>query len=148
MKLKKVRKYIRSRKKKNNSGIARGLLWENAPDVKNKIGLLIEKLSLDWVIKERIFALRSSGTKSKAVARIWGLSKVWQKVLNTDPHYIIEVVSERYDKLKDEERNKVLLHELVHIPHNFSGALVPHYRRGKRKFNDILGKLINKYYGK
>ena len=70
---------------------------------------------------------------------------VWQKALKTTPSYIIEVLSEKYDKLNYDERNKILIHELAHIPKTFTGSLVPHYRKGKRNFNDRVKTLVAQY---
>jgi len=53
--------------------------------------------------------------------------------------------SEKYDKLSEKDRDKVLLHEIVHIPRNFSGSLVPHYRKGKRNFHNQVDVLVKKY---
>ena len=128
------------RKKRNTK-----VLWEEAPDIALRLNALAEKLQIDWINIEDVFTLRSTGSKSRAIARIWGLSKVWQMVLKESSKYIIEVISERFDKLTEKEKNKVILHEIAHIPKNFSGALVPHYRKGKRKFNDLVGNLVNKY---
>lgn len=53
----------------------------------------------------------------RTVARIHGLGKIWQETLNSPPAYIIiEVISERYDRLTEEEKDKTLTHELLHIP--------------------------------
>ncbi len=104
--------------------------WQPAPDVGKRIKYLSTKLELDWLKKDKIYAFRSEGSKAKAYARIWGLPRVWQKALQEDASYIIEVLSEKYDKLSEKDRDKVLLHEIVHIPRNFSGSLVPHYRKG------------------
>ena len=46
--------------------------------------------------------------------------------LRVEPGYIIEVISGYFDKLSQSDQDKVLLHEIRHIPKNFSGALVPH----------------------
>jgi predicted metallopeptidase len=140
-----VQKFIRykilGRRKKGSSPI----IWEEAPDIALRLKDLTNNLEITWITVGDIFALRSSGSKSRAIARIWGLSKVWQMVLKERPKYIIEVISERFDRLPEREKNKVLLHEIAHIPKNFSGALVPHYRKGKNKFSDLVDSLVTKY---
>ena len=89
---------------------------------------------------------RSINSKARAYARTWGLPRLWQRTLNVEPAYIVEVISEHFDKLSERDQDKVLLHELTHIPHNFSGALVPHTRHKKGSFHDKLDILIEKYF--
>ena len=122
-----------------------GVEWTAAPDVKKKLYRLANLLELGWIKTSRIFCVRSIGTKTRAIARIWGLGRVWQLALRQKPAYIIEVISERYDRLGEEEKDKVLLHEISHIPKNFSGALLPHIRRGKRSFHDKVKILVAQY---
>jgi len=133
-----VQRFIKSSK---NSGVD----WKVAPDVKKKLHRLTTLLEIDWVTPSRIFCVRSSGTKTRAIARIWGLGRVWQLALVQKPAYIIEVISEKYNRLREEDKDKVLLHELSHIPKNFSGALLPHIRHGKRSFHDKLKILVAQY---
>lgn len=68
--------------------------------------------------------------------------------LKEEAAYIIETISEKFDRLPDFEKDKVLLHELTHIPRNFSGALMPHVRRGKHSFNDKVRRVIALYLAK
>jgi predicted metallopeptidase len=119
--------------------------WVSAPDIGKKIKNLVISLRLDWIKRSRIFCFRSKNSKARAYARIWGLSRIWQQALGIKPAYIIEVISEKFDKLSDKEKDKVLLHELAHVPKNFSGSLVPHYRRGKRNFKDRVQTLVAQY---
>jgi predicted metallopeptidase len=124
----------------------RGVNWELAADIKKRVITLAKELDLEWVNLEDIHCFRSKNSKSRAYARIWGLSKIWQKALKQRPSYIIEVLSEKFDKLSKIEQDKVLLHELTHIPKNFSGSLLPHIRkRGKRNFHDRVRLLVRKY---
>ncbi|MFC1710035.1 putative metallopeptidase [Patescibacteria group bacterium] len=117
----------------------------SAPDVKRQIGYLVKELELDWIKRTKIYCFRSTKSKSRAYARIWGLPYVWQKALKTTPSYIIEVLSEKFDDLDKDEKNKVLIHELAHIPKTFTGSLVPHYRKGKRNFHDKVKTLVAQY---
>lgn len=124
----------------------KNVAWHKAPDIKKRVNYLIEVLKFTWVEPKRIYCFRSFNSKSKAFARIWGLSKVWQKALKKKPSYIIEVLSEKFDRLPRKEQEKVLIHELAHIPKNFSGSLLPHLRtRGKRNFQQKVKNLFHQY---
>ena len=120
--------------------------WVEAPDIKRRVKALLKSLEMGWVKIDRVFFFRSSGSKSRAYARTWGLPKIWQDALGVAPGYIIEVISKYFDNLPEREQDKILLHELTHIPKNFSGALIPHIRRGKRNFHRQVDSLIEKYF--
>lgn len=120
--------------------------WELDPQIEARTNKLIKALDLEWLSYGRIFFYRSQNSKARAYARTWGLPKLWQRTLNVEPAYIVEVISEHFDKLSEIEQDKVLLHELTHIPKNFSGALVPHTRHKKGSFHDKLEILIEQYH--
>ncbi len=103
-----------------------------APDLKSDLFRIIENLGLSYIKGDNLITFRSHGSKSRAIARIWSLPRIWQLALKTEAYYCIEVISERYDKLSSTEKEKVLIHELLHVPKNFSGSLLPHRQRGKR----------------
>ena len=101
--------------------------YELAKDIGSKIKDIIDKLQMTHVDGSRVACIRSKGSKSKRViARCHGLSRIMQLALNQKPHYAIEVVSERFDKLSKEDQTKVLIHELMHIPHSFGGGFRAH----------------------
>ena len=135
-----MRKFIKFSKKGKT-----GLSLKSAPDIKSRIRQLIGGLQLDFLKSSRIFTYRSFNSTSRAYARTWGFPKIWQMSLKENPAYIIEVISERFDKLSDKDQDKVLIHELAHMPKNFSGSLLPHIRRGKRNFHDRVETLFAKY---
>ena len=139
-KLKKMRKYIKSNKKKSSN--SNKITWSFDFDVQKNVISILKKLNFPNFDNSRIFCLRSENANTRAIARIYGLSRIWQQVLKQKPAYIIEVVSEKFDRLSENEKNKVLLHEIAHIPKNFSGSLVPHIRKGKRSFYLKLKTLI------
>lgn len=120
--------------------------WSKAPDIKRRINFLIDELNLDWIEKSNIYSFRSKNSKTRSYARIWGLTRIWQQALNQEPGYIIEVISERFDQLDKREKDKILIHELTHIPQTFSGSLTPHFRKGKRKFEDKVRVLVAQYF--
>lgn len=106
--------------------------WQKAPDINKEIRLLVKKLNFAHIDPERIVAFRSLGSKSRARARIWSFPKVWQLALNLPAYYVIEVLSQHFDHLSGDDQRKIIIHELMHIPSNFSGALLPHRGRGRR----------------
>ena len=105
----------------------------------------MDVVDIEWVVTSRVYCFRSTGTTSRAIARIWGFNRVWQLALDEQPAYCLEVVSERFDKLDRKKKDEVLLHELAHIPKNFSGALVPHTRKRKGSFHDKLEGFLVAY---
>lgn len=119
--------------------------YDKAPDIEARALKLIEDLQLDYLLGDRLFFYRSTGSKARAYARTWGLPALWQNALEIEPAYVIEVISGYFDKLSRTEQDKVILHELMHIPRNFSGALVPHTRKRKGSFKNKLEILIDKY---
>ena len=103
------------------------LKYVEAPDVKKLLEEIIDSLDLFHVIPQFVYCYRSKGSKSeRTVARIYALGKIWQEALRRPPAYVIEVISERYDSLSDEDKEKTLIHELLHIPKGFSGGFRPH----------------------
>ena len=119
--------------------------WQSAPDIRSRALKLVTALEMNSILFERIFFYRSQGSKSRAYARTWGLPKLWQHALDVEPAYIIEVISHYFDKLSLRDQDKVILHELSHIPRNFSGALVPHTHRRKGSFHRKLEELIMQF---
>lgn len=133
---KKARKSIKSKR----------VAWELAPDIKKRSYELILQFDLNWIKFERLFFYRSYDSKARAYARTWGLPALWQRSLKVEPAYQIEVLAENFDKLSVENQDKVILHELMHIPKTFSGALLPHTRHSKGSFHQKLDELIENYY--
>ena len=113
-----------------------------ATDVRNLALDIINKLELNHIEIDQLHFIRSNGTKSRYVlARIHTLSKILQKSLNMKPNYVIEIISERYDTYSDTEKEKIIIHELLHIPNSYKGGLLPHK-------NIITKKIINKLHKK
>jgi len=120
--------------------------FEFAKDIQERINSMLNVLNYDHIDNTRIVCMRSYGSKSRATARIWGLSRVWQKALDVKSHYIIEVLHSKFDNLSKEDQDKTLLHELLHIPKKFSGGLVPHKCFGKRIDRRTVEEVYKKYF--
>lgn len=143
---------VRSTKPKKRSRKKKAWIpvdWEEAPDIKMHVESLARELELDWLQLDNIYYMRSTTSKARAYARIWGLSKVWQMALGKPPSYVIEVLAQHFDHLPEREKAKVLLHEITHIPKNFSGSLIPHiHKKGARNFHDKVDELFAQYLRK
>lgn len=94
----------------------------------------------------RVFCFESVGSSSRAIARIWSLPRIWQQALNTPAGYCLEIISEKFNRMSPSEQEKVLIHELLHIPKSFSGSLVAHRNsrhRTFRHYHDTVETLFN-----
>lgn len=100
--------------------------YEPAPDLQI-IAEEISRMLYPHVITERVKCFRSYGTSSRGtIARCHALGKLMQKALGVKAHYALEFIHERYDKLPEEEKLKVIIHELMHIPKTFGGGFKHH----------------------
>ena len=121
--------------------------WNDAEEVKKDIEKIMQVLDFTHIDSSRIFCFRTNGSKSRAYARIWAMPKIFQRALNIKPAYIIEVLSKYYDKLDEDSQKKVLIHELLHIPKNFSGAILSHRSR-HRHLQSQVNQLFKEYKNK
>ena len=114
-----------------------------ASDIKEQVDAIASDLDLFHIVPQFVFCVRSKGSKARrTIARIHGIGKIWQEVLNIPPSYTIEVISEIYDKMSEEEKEKTLIHELLHIPGGFSGGFRPHKGYVERKIVEQLYKKL------
>lgn len=116
--------------------------YESAPDIKEEIDYLIDALGFSHIKPRNIHCIRSFDSKSRFYARIWGMPKLFKEVVGIEPHYIIEVHAKHHDKRTKRDQIKTLVHELMHIPKTFSGALLshrgPHHSINDREVEKIV----------
>ena len=120
------------------------MYFEAAPDVQKMIDDVLSVLHFPHIDKNRVIAFRSHGSVARARARIWSMPRIWQLALSIKAHYVIEVISHYFDNQTVEEQTKTIIHELMHIPKSFSGALVPHKGSGGR--HQVHHSLVSKLY--
>jgi len=115
--------------------------YNPADDIKMRIEQLVNKLGMEHIDTSRLFCIRSHGSSSKGIiARCHALPKIMQQCLSMAPIYIIEVISENFDNLNEEEKIKTLIHELLHIPKSFGGGFIHHDKISKSKVDKLYFK--------
>ena len=98
-----------------------------AEDIRVRIEFIKDKLGMNHVDLNKVACIRSKGSATRnIIARCHGLSKIMQLAMKTNAFYAIEVISERFDKMPEDEQTKTLIHELMHIPKNFGGGFRQH----------------------
>lgn len=121
--------------------------YEVAPDVQALLEEIVRLMPDEFahVDARRVLCFRSRGSTARIYARIWALPGIWQAALGVEAHYVVEVV-ERYDRSPRDEQERTILHELMHVPKTFSGALVPHNCFGKhidcKREHELHRKLV------
>lgn len=100
--------------------------YEEAPDLQKRMLEIIELLDMNHIDRDRVVCLRSTGTSTKrTIARCHTLNKVMQKAMGVKSFYTIEFL-ELFERLSYEEQDKVIIHELMHIPKTFGGGFRQH----------------------
>jgi predicted metallopeptidase len=116
-----------------------GIKYELDESIMARIYDIAKTLNMEHIKLSGIYALRSRGTGSRrTIARCHALSKIWQLALGINAVYLIEVISEKFDKMSREEQDKVLIHELMHIPMSFGGGFKHH--------DFVTGRNVEKIY--
>lgn len=120
------------------------LTFVEAPDLKKEILSIVKNLNLNHIDVNNISTFRSTGSKARARARIYAMPRIWQQALHTKAHYCIEFLVEHFDNISSSDQQKVIIHELLHIPKSFSGALVPH--RGRGHSHQVTYSTVNRLF--
>jgi len=118
--------------------------YEFSPEIHEKAKEIIEKLGLVHIQIENIACIKSYGSKSRAIARCHALGKIMQKALDRKAFYVLEFLSEKFDKLDEENKIKTIIHELMHIPKSFGGGFKHHNYVTERNVNKLYQEFIKK----
>lgn len=107
---------------------------------------IIGKLGLYHIKKDDVACIKSSGTSTRrTIARCHALGKVMQLALNRKAFYVLEFLSERFDKLEEKDKIKTIIHELMHIPKSFGGGFKHHDYVTERHVDFLYKKFMNSY---
>ena len=119
-----------------------------------RITEIADILGMKHVDMGRVICIRSFGSKSRYIlARCHTLPRIMQTAFKVKPHYLIEVVSEKFDRLSQEEQDRTLVHELMHIPKSFGGGFRHHRpyvnrRAVDRMYKEYLRRKNKEEYGR
>lgn len=114
-----------------------------APDLQDRMIEIVQTLGLEHVDTNRVKCFRSKGTSTKrTLARCHTVGKLMQKAMNVPPHYAIEFL-EIFEKLPKDEQDKVIIHELMHIPKTFGGGFRQHDFVCEENVDVLYEKYVN-----
>lgn len=113
--------------------------YEQAYDLRKMAERIVGVLNWYWIDLENVGFLRSYGSSSRGtIARCHALGKAMQMAMGRKGYYLIEVISRRFDKMNFRDQEKVMIHELMHIPKTFGGGFKHH--------NIVNDKSVNAAY--
>lgn len=105
----------------------KNIRYEIADDIQERFADIVRTLNLAHIDLDKVVCVRSYGSSTRrVVARCHGMSKVLQIAMRIKAFYVLEFLSERFDKLEDKEQEETIIHELMHIPKNFGGGFRHH----------------------
>lgn len=112
--------------------------YEYAEDLQKKMENIVRILRMDHIDISRVKCFRSKGSSTKrTLARCHTVGKLMQKAMNMPAHYAIEFL-EKFEKLSIKDQDKVIIHELMHIPKTFGG--------GFRQHDFVCEENVDKFY--
>ena len=102
--------------------------YTDAPDLRKIAEEIVARLDWNHIPLEHVAFIRSHGSKARGtIARCHALGKAMQIGMGRKKgFYLVEVISERFDKMSPEEQVQTMIHELMHIPVAFGGGFKHH----------------------
>jgi len=117
--------------------------YELANDIMARLYDISKTLGMEHLRLSGIYAVRSRGSGSRGtIARCHAMGKIWQLALGIKAVYIIEVIEEKFGRMSRDEQDKVLIHELLHIPLSFGGGFKHHDFVNSRNVEKIFQKYL------
>lgn len=100
--------------------------YDYAPDLQVRMEEIVKTLEMEHIDIARVKCFRSRGSSTKrTIARCHTIGKLMQSAIGVKAHYAIEFL-EIFEKMKKDEQDKVIIHELMHIPKTFGGGFRQH----------------------
>ena len=119
--------------------------YEIAEDIMNRLYEIVKTLGEEMVhVKlSGVYAIRSRGSQSRGtLARCHAMGKIWQLALGIKAVYLIEIIEHRFEKLSKSDQDRVLIHELMHIPKTFGGGFKHHDTVNERTVERVYQKYV------
>jgi len=117
--------------------------YEYAPDLQARMEEIVRLLGMEWVDLNRVRCFRSYGSSTKrTIARCHTIGKLMQKAMNVPAWYAIEFL-EKFGKMSKSDQDKVIIHELMHIPKSFGGGFRQHDYVCDQNVEIMHEKLVN-----
>lgn len=115
--------------------------YKEAGDLKERAEFLAKKHDLSWIDFDKVHFYRYF-SNSRTAAKCVGFSKVLQLPNSHIMPYYVLVFNEKHfhDKLSQQEKDSTIIHELLHIPKNFSGEFSSMSHRKVYKLANELSK--------
>ncbi len=119
--------------------------YEKAEDLKRRAQEIVNKMGWFHVDLNNVGFLRSFGSSSRrTVARCHAMGKAMQIALDRKGFYLLEFISERFDKMSINDQTRVIIHELMHIPKTFGGGFIHHDKVNDKSVEKIYDELKKK----
>jgi len=122
-----------------------GIKYFQADDIKREAEDIVKTLNWNHIDFNHLGFLRSHGSIApRTIARCHALGKAMQMAMGRPKgFYLVEVISEKFDKLPRDEQTKTIIHELMHIPKTFGGGFIHHDKVHERNVRIVYEQYQN-----
>ena len=119
--------------------------YEKAEDLRKRAEKIVNTMGWRHIDLDNVGFLRSFGSTSRGtIARCHAMGKAMQLALDRKGFYLLEFITERFEKMSYEEQTRVIIHELMHIPKTFGGGFIHHNKVNNRTVEKAYQEFKNK----